>query len=102
MFGSTPTHDGQLMGAEIVFGSTLLGHVEGLCRDPFSHRVRRLITSYGPDRRRVGVPLEWVVKRSPTRLVLAVGARALNDLADWASPLVAPRRSRIVEHRPRQ
>ena len=54
MATSTATKDGQLMGAEIMFGSTRLGHVEGLSRDPISRRVRRLITSYGPNRRRVG------------------------------------------------
>ena len=77
------THDAQLMGAEIIFGSTVLGHVEGLSHDPFSHRVRRLITSYGPTGRRVGVPVEWVVRRSATRVVLGVGARSLDDLGDW-------------------
>jgi len=83
MATSTATKDGQLMGAEIMFGSTRLGHVEGLSRDPISQRVRRLITSYGPNRRRVGVPMEWVVKRSAERLVLGVGVRSLDDLADW-------------------
>ena len=72
------------MGAEISFGSTLIGHVEALAYDPISHRVRRLITSYGPNRRRVEVPMEWVIKRSADRLVLAVGARSLDDLQDWA------------------
>jgi hypothetical protein len=84
MFGSTATNDTQLMGAKITFGTTLLGHVEGLVRDPLSQRVRRLITSYGLTGRRVGVPMEWVVKRSPSRLVLGVGARSLDDLHDWA------------------
>jgi hypothetical protein len=84
MFTSTATNDNQLMGAEISFGPTLIGHVEGLSRDPISHRVRRLITSYGLNRRRVGVPMEWVVNRSPSRLTLAVGARSLDDLQDWA------------------
>ena len=70
------------MGAEITFGTTLLGHVEGLVHDPISHRVRRVVTSYGSTRRRVGVPMEWVVKRSPSRLELAVGARSLDNLAD--------------------
>jgi hypothetical protein len=36
------------------------------------------------NRRRVGVPMEWVVKRSAERLVLAVGPRSLDDLQDWA------------------
>jgi hypothetical protein len=79
----TATRDGQLMGAEITFGSTLIGQVEGLVRDPISQRVGRLITSYGPRRRRVGVPMEWVIKRSAERLVLGVGVRSLDDLADW-------------------
>ena len=83
MMTSTETKDGQLMGAEISFGSTLIGHVEGVARDPISQRVRRLITSYGLHRRRVGVPMEWVVKRSAERLVLGVGVRSLDDLADW-------------------
>jgi hypothetical protein len=70
------------MGAEITFGTTLIGHVEGLTRDPLSQRVRRLITSYGVTRRRVAVPMEWVAKRSASRLELGVGARSLDDLAD--------------------
>jgi len=84
MFTSTVTNDKQLMGAEITFGTTLIGHVEGLVRDPLSHRVRRLVTSYGLSGRRVGVPMEWVVKRSPSRLVLGVGTRSLDGLADLA------------------
>jgi hypothetical protein len=79
---STAAHDEQLMGAEITFGKTSIGHVEGLVRDPLSQRVRRLITSYGHAGRRVAVPMEWVTKRSATRLVLGVGARSLDDLAD--------------------
>lgn len=73
------------MGAEIMFGNMLVGHVEGLAHDPHSHRVRRLITSYGLTVRRVGVPMEWVIQRSPARVVLAVGVRSLNDLPDWPS-----------------
>jgi hypothetical protein len=76
-------NDTQLMGAEMTFDKTLLGLVEGLVRDPISQRVRRLVTSYGPTGRRVAVPMEWVVNRSPTRVVLAVGARSLDDLSDW-------------------
>jgi hypothetical protein len=82
MFTSTAVHDEQLMGAEITFGSTLLGHVEGLVRDPLTHRVRGLITSYGLNARRVAVPMEWVAKRSASRLELGVGARSLDDLGD--------------------
>ncbi len=82
----TPANDGQnLLGAEIAFGQTLIGHVEGLARDPISHRIRRLITSYGKSARRVGVPIDWVVNRTPTRLTLAVGTRSLDDLSDWTS-----------------
>jgi hypothetical protein len=84
MFTSKAADDAQLMGAELTFGSTLIGHVEGLIRDPISQRVRRLITSYGLNRRRVGVPMEWVVKRRAERLALAVGVRSLDDLQDWA------------------
>jgi hypothetical protein len=83
---SIATNDSQLMGADITFGTTLIGQVEGLVRDPISQRVRRLITSYGLSRRRVGVPMEWVVKRSAERLVLGVGARSLDDLGDWTRP----------------
>jgi hypothetical protein len=82
MTTSTLTSDEQLMGAEIMFGRTLIGHVEGLARDPLSHRVWRLITSYGPTRRQVAVPMEWIVKRSPSRLVLGVGTRSLDDLSE--------------------
>jgi hypothetical protein len=84
MVTSTASNDRQLMRAEITFGPTLIGHVEGLAYDPIWLRVRRLITSYGPTRRRVGGPMEWVVKRSAERLVLAVGVRSLDDLQDWA------------------
>jgi hypothetical protein len=89
MVTSTATKDGQLMGAKITFGSMLIGQVEGLARDPISQRVRRLITSYGLSKRRVGVPMEWVVKRSADRLVLGVGVRSLDDLADW-TPVTQP------------
>jgi hypothetical protein len=77
------TNDTQLMGAEMTFDKTLIGHVEGLVCDPISQRVRRLITSYGMTGRRVAVPMEWVVNRAPSRLVLGVGARSLDDLNDW-------------------
>jgi hypothetical protein len=78
--------DAQLMGADITFDNASIGRVEGLVHDPISHRVRRLITSYGSTRRRVGVPIEWVVKRSPSRLELGVGARSLDNLGDLVSP----------------
>jgi hypothetical protein len=79
---STVARDEQLLGADITFGHQLLGRVEGLVRDPLSQRVRRLVTSYGLKQRRVAVPIEWVVNRSRSRLVLGVGARSLDDLAD--------------------
>ncbi len=79
---TAPEAGDELIGAEITFGKTLIGHVEGLIRDPLSQRVRRLITSYGLSGRRVAVPMEWVVKRSAPRLALGVGARSLDDLGD--------------------
>jgi hypothetical protein len=79
---STIARDQQLIGAEIVYGITLIGHVEGLVRDPISQRVWRVLTSYGPTRRHVAVPMAWVVKRSASRLNLAVGTGSLDSLAD--------------------
>jgi hypothetical protein len=78
--------DDQLVGAEITIGTALIGHVEGLVRDPLSQRVRGLITSYGLKRRRVAVPMEWVTKRSDSGVVLGVGVRSLDDLSDWSRP----------------
>ncbi len=83
---STAARDDELVGAEVSFGTTLIGHVEGLVRDPLSQRVRGLITSYGLPRRRVAVPLEWVTKRSTSGVVLGVGARSLDDLGDRSRP----------------
>jgi PRC-barrel domain len=80
---STRTEDEDLIGTEVAFGATPIGHVLGVVRDPLSHRVRRLITSYGARGRRVAVPMEWVVRRTPDRLVLGVGTRSLDDLGDW-------------------
>ena len=53
-------------------------NLEGVVRDPPSGRVRKVITTYGPTRRRVAVPMEWVVQHTPTRLVLGVGS-----LSSW-------------------
>jgi hypothetical protein len=86
MPSTTAATDAQLMGAEITFGAKLIGHVEGLVRDPLSQRVRGLITSYGLKRRRVTVPMEWVTKRSTSRLVLAVGEHSLDDLGERIRP----------------
>ena len=82
MHTTRPPDNEQFIGAEIVFGATSIGHVLGVVHDPVSRRVRRLITSYGPDGRRVAVPVEWVVGRTPTRVTLGVGTRSLDDLAD--------------------
>jgi hypothetical protein len=76
--------DEPLIGVEIKFGPTLLGHVEGVVRDRVSSRVRSVITTYGPAQRRVAVPMEWVVRHTPTGLDLGVGSLSLDDLADQA------------------
>ena len=83
---ATDTSDDTLIGSEIAFGTTLIGHVLGVVCDPVSHRVRRLITAYGPDARHVAVPVEWVIRRTPRRLVLAVGAQSLDDLPEQLQP----------------
>jgi hypothetical protein len=97
MHTSTRSADEDLIGAELAFGPTVIGHIEGVRRDPISQRVWRLIATYGPRARRVAVPIEWVVRRTPTRVTLAVGIRELDDLADqrelgpWFSrPRVSP------------
>ena len=82
MHTATDTADEQLIGADIAFGATLIGRVLGVVRDPLSQRIRRLITTYGPLGRRVAVPMEWVTRRTPTRVALAVGTRSLDDLPD--------------------
>jgi len=84
MHTSGGTDDEKLVGAEIFFGPTRIGQVEGVVRDPLSGRVRKVITTYGHTNRRVAVPMEWVVQHTPTRLVLGVGSLSLDDLADQA------------------
>jgi hypothetical protein len=84
MHPSDGSEDEKLIGAEITFGTTPIGHVEGIVRDPLSGRVRKVITTYGPAQRRVAVPMEWVVQQTPTRLVLGVGSLSLDDLAEQA------------------
>ena len=84
---SSRATDEDLIGAELVSGATSIGHVLDVYRDPVSQRVWRLITTYGPHSRRVAVPMEWVVRRSPTRVELAVGTRSLDDLPDELGPL---------------
>jgi PRC-barrel domain protein len=71
-----------LIGAQIIFGSTPIGHVQSVQLDPVSDRVRRLVTTYGIAGRRVAVPMEWVVRTTPGRVRLGVGAASLDDLAD--------------------
>jgi hypothetical protein len=82
-----PNTDEDLIGAELVFGHTSLGHVLDVRRDPVSQRVWRLIARYGPHGRRVAVPIEWVVRRTPTKVILAVGTNSLDDLPDELAPL---------------
>ncbi len=78
----TNTPGEELIGAELVCGAESIGRILDVGYDPISHRVWRLIVAYGPHQRRVAVPLEWVVRRTPTRVTLAVGSRALDDLPD--------------------
>jgi len=85
--------DGDLPGADIVAGTAVIGQVLGLLRDPVSQRVTRLITRYGAGcGRRVAVPIEWIVRRGPRRLVLGVGTRSMDDLPDYVPP---PQPSRL-------
>jgi hypothetical protein len=84
MFASPPSSDElNLIGAEITFGTTHIGQVLGVVRDPISQRVCRLLTRYGTASRQVAVPVEWVVLRTRTRLDLGVGLRSLDDLAAY-------------------
>jgi hypothetical protein len=79
---SVLTQDEDLMGAEITYGATHIGRVEGLVRDPVSRRVWRLLTSYGPTGRHVALPIEWVIRQTSQRVELGVGTRSLDDLGD--------------------
>jgi hypothetical protein len=81
---NTRQAEADLLGAEVVFGTGVIGHVEGVVRDPVSQRVWRLVTRYGPAQgRQVAVPIEWIVRRSARRVVLGVGARSLDQLSDY-------------------
>ena len=86
--GTTPTawgaSDQHFIGAQVAFGSIRLGQVQGVLRDPLSHRVRYVVMRYGTGGRRVAVPMEWVVRSTPGGLVLGVGTRSLDDLPDQA------------------
>ena len=78
--------------------TAVIGQVLGLLRDPLSQRVTRLITRYGAGcGRQVAVPIEWIVRRGPQRLVLGAGPRSFDDLADYVPP---PQPSRLG--RPRE
>jgi hypothetical protein len=84
MLATPPTTDDlNLIGAEITFGTTHIGQVLGVVRDPISQRVRRVLTRYGTASRQVAVPIEWVVLRTGKRLDLGVGPRSLDDLAAY-------------------
>jgi hypothetical protein len=76
------TSDEDLIGAELVYGAAPIGRILDVQRDSVSQRPRRLITAYGPRHRRVAVPMEWVVRRTPTQVTLAVGSRTLDELPD--------------------
>jgi hypothetical protein len=75
-----------LIGAEVSFGATPLGRIQTVLRDPHSHRVRHLVMHYGASQRRVAVPMEWVVRRSPGRVALGVATCSLDDLAEQPNP----------------
>ena len=87
MHTAPPANHVDLVGTEILFGTTSIGQVLAVIRDPVSQRVRRLITTYGATSRRVAIPMEWVVRRTPTSVTLGVGARSLDDLAEQSAPL---------------
>jgi hypothetical protein len=86
-----PHHLGvsSLIGAQIVFGSTPIGRVQSVQRDPVSDRVRRMVTTYGLPARRVAVPVEWVLHTTPDRVTLGVGAASLDALAEQTEEAVA-------------
>jgi hypothetical protein len=88
----TGTDQDNLIGAEITFRAAPIGRVLDVVRDPLSQRVRRLITTYGSTGRRVAVPMEWVTKRTPTRLELGVGTCSLDDLPERLDGLRVPSR----------
>jgi len=83
-----PSNDVDLIGAEITYGATHIGRVEGVVRDPVSQRVWRLLTSYGPSGRHVAVPIEWVIRQTPQRVELGVGTSSLDDLGDRRPALI--------------
>ena len=82
MHTSSRAADEDVIGAELVFGATSMGQILGVRRDLISQRVWWLIATYGPHGRRVAVPIQWVLRRTPTRVTLAVGTRELDDLPE--------------------
>lgn len=71
-----------LVDAELLIEGAPIGIVVGLQRDPVSHRVQRIIATYGPRGRQVAVPIDWVTRGGSRNLVLRVDARLLDDLPD--------------------
>jgi hypothetical protein len=82
MHTSTRSTDEDLIGAELMFGAMPIGHILGVRRDPISKRVWRLIAVYGAHGRQVSIPIEWIARRTPRRVTLAVGTRELDDMRD--------------------
>lgn len=91
MHSDTSASHRDLLGAEIVVGTAVIGRVEGVMVDPVSGRPRRLVTRYGPaGGRRVAVPMEWVGRRRSGRVVLGINPRSLDDLPDDRGPITYP------------
>ena len=93
-----PATDQDFVGAELVVGDVAIGRVQAVLHDPISHRVRHLVARYGtPKTRRVAVPVEWVVRRGPQRVVLGVERRSLDQLAALDGYLTRPRPTQPAE-----
>lgn len=77
--------DADLVGAAVVCGGTVVGHVLRLLLDPISGRVWRLVIQYraGPGSDRcVAVPIHWVHAQQAGRVVLAADTMSLDALSD--------------------
>jgi hypothetical protein len=93
-----PATDQDFVGAELVVGDVAIGRVQAVLHDPISHRVRHLVARYGTfTTRRVAVPVEWIVRRGPQRVVLGVERRSLDQLATLDGYLTRPRPLRPTE-----
>jgi hypothetical protein len=107
--GATPWPDqaagpeaGRWLGAEVALDGGGTGRVQGVLWDPVQPRVRSLVTEYADEAgrtRRVAVPLSWVLDAEPGRVVLAVGARQLDQLPAAAPPTVPGAGARAFEAR---